>query len=85
MSAPPQNVRIGPRRTSLRLTPLERQAIADIARRQGLTPTELLGRIEAERGPGRSLSAALRHHLLAFYMDLALKAEAGEQGRYGTR
>lgn len=69
-----RNVFIGDRRTSLRLEPLMWDALADVARREGMSVHEVCAMVD-ERRQASSLTAAIRVFILAYF-----RAAATEDG-----
>ena len=69
-----RNVRIGQRRTSLRLEPAMWDALDEICRREGLTRHQLCTRID-RHGRASTLTAAVRVFVVGYY-----RAAATEDG-----
>ena len=69
-----RNVRVGTRRTSLRLETAVWDALHDIARREGMPLNRLLTRIAGAQGES-SFTASVRVYALGFYRGLAERAE----------
>ena len=69
-----RNVRVGTRRTSLRLETAVWDALHDIARREGMPLNRLLTRIAGAQGES-SFTASVRVYALGFYRGLAERRE----------
>ena len=69
-----RNVFLGDRRTSLRLEPAMWDALAEICRREGMSPHELCHLIDRRR-QASSLTAAIRVFIMAY-----VKSAATEEG-----
>jgi predicted DNA-binding ribbon-helix-helix protein len=69
-----RNVRVGPRRTSLRLENAVWEALHDIARREGMALNRLLTRIAALQSES-SFTASVRVYALGYYRGLAQRQE----------
>jgi predicted DNA-binding ribbon-helix-helix protein len=77
------NIRIGARRTSLRLDRLTWQASYEIAARERITVHELCTAIHSEKPHALSLTAAIRLAVLQYYRDAATEAGHATAG-HGT-
>lgn len=65
-----RNVRVGPRRTSLRLEIAVWDALGDIAQREGMPLNRLLTRIAGAQSES-SFTASVRVYALGYYRGLA--------------
>jgi predicted DNA-binding ribbon-helix-helix protein len=77
---------IGDRRTSLRLEPIMWDALADIARREGMSLHDVCAMVE-ERRQASSLTAAIRVFVLAYFRAAATEdghAAVGHGTLYGA-
>lgn len=70
---PVHNLTLAGRRTSVRLEPLFWQALRELATAEGLSLAALADRVEAERGEGMALTAALRVLTIAYWRSRALR------------
>ncbi len=78
----PHSVRIGDRRTSIRLDDEIWHALQEICAFEGLTMNELCTQIDATRGQ-RSLVSALRVHAVLYFRRLSENGAPGN-GRSGS-
>jgi len=62
-----RTIRVAGRSTTVRLEPATWTALTEVARESGRTISAVLTAIDAQRGPGVSLSSAIRSFLLAYY------------------
>jgi len=69
-----RNVRVGARRTSLRLETAVWEALQDIARREGLPLNRLLTRISGLQAES-SFTASVRVYALGYYRGLAQRLD----------
>lgn len=70
-----RNIRVGTRRTSMRLEPLYWASLDDIAQREGEPLSAVLGTIDQRKAPNASLTAAVRAFVVAYYRALARDAD----------
>jgi predicted DNA-binding ribbon-helix-helix protein len=63
----PQLIRVGDRRTTVRLEPIVWESLHDIARYYGISTAELIERIDRLRPEGDNLSSAIRVYVIKFY------------------
>jgi predicted DNA-binding ribbon-helix-helix protein len=70
-----RNLRVGSRRTSVRLEAEHWEALADIARRESLSIPRLCLLIEQRTLPGRSMSSSLRVFIMTYYRSVLAEAE----------
>jgi predicted DNA-binding ribbon-helix-helix protein len=77
-------VRIGTRRTSIRVDQLTWQALCEIAEREGVTVNQLCTAIAGEKPRRLSLTAAIRLGVLQYYRDAATETGhiAAGHGRF---
>ena len=66
-----RNVRIGRRRTSLRLEMAVWDALSDVARREGVTVNQLLTEVAATQQES-SFTASVRVYVLRYYRRMAM-------------
>jgi predicted DNA-binding ribbon-helix-helix protein len=64
------HVRIGDRRTTVRLTPLTRRLLQEIAQRSAATVRELCTAISSEKPRTMPLTVAIRAVVLCYYLDV---------------
>ena len=76
------NIRLGKRRTSLRLDGLTWNVLGETARREGLTIHELCRVIEKKKPKGVSLTVGVRRYLLQYYRDAATESGDAKAGRW---
>lgn len=62
-----RNITVNGRRTSVLLEPEMWEALAEIARREGLTQHQLCTRIEVHRASSASLTSAIRVYCLTYF------------------
>lgn len=65
-------IKVGERRTSMRLEPLFWTSLEEIAHREGRPLPELLDAIDRRKAAGASLTAAVRGYVVAYYRSIAL-------------
>lgn len=73
-SAPVHNLTVAGRRTSVRLEPLFWQALRQLAAAEGVSLNTLADRVDAVRGDGMALTAALRVVTIAYWRRRELRA-----------
>ena len=71
---PTFNIRIGDKRTSIRLSPILDQAIVRIAKREDCDVDDLCSYIDRTKGRGVARSTAIREFALAYFMHAATEA-----------
>jgi predicted DNA-binding ribbon-helix-helix protein len=69
-----RNVTVAGRRTSLRLEPGMWEALAEVAEREGRPVSAICERIDRQRAPETSLTAAVRVFLLVYFREAATEA-----------
>lgn len=62
-----RNITVNGRRTSVLLEPETWEALAEIARREGLAQHQLCTRIEAHKAPSASLTSAIRVYCMTYF------------------
>jgi predicted DNA-binding ribbon-helix-helix protein len=77
MAAPQaRTVFLRDRKTSVRLEPVMWEALRDIAHDNGVTVNDLVDRIDRNREGDEGLTAAIRVHIVAFYLRKCAELEA---------
>jgi predicted DNA-binding ribbon-helix-helix protein len=71
---PTFNIRIGEKRTSIRLSPILDKAIARIAKYEDCEVDELCSYIDRTKGKGVARSTAIREFVVSYFMDAATEA-----------
>lgn len=66
-----RNVRIGSRRTSMRLEPALWNALDEICRREGISRNELCTKIAHEKTASASLTSWIRIYIVNYFLKLA--------------
>lgn len=66
-----RNIRVGDRRTAMRLEPLYWTCLEEIARLEAVDLAVLLGAVYRKKAPRASLTAATRGFVVAYYRALA--------------
>lgn len=84
-----RNVTVNGRRTTIRLEPEMWDALAEIARREGYTQTQLCSRIADGQPPGLSFTASVRMFILMYFRaaahgEASLGQEDGSHVGFGT-
>ncbi len=79
-----RNIRIGTRRTSLRLEHIAWCSLVEIAQREGITVHELCTAINAEKPRALSLATAIRRAVLQYYRDAATESGHAKAGHGKT-
>ena len=68
------NIRVGDRRTSVRLSPVVADALEKIAARERCEPDELYSYIDRKKEKGVSRATAIREFALGYFMEAGTKA-----------
>ncbi|MBX2855453.1 MAG: ribbon-helix-helix domain-containing protein [Rhodobacteraceae bacterium] len=71
-----RNVRIGPKRTSVRLEPELWRALEDIAQRENCDINEICKRVSDNRTEKGGFTSALRVHIVNYWSHAAMKSLA---------
>ena len=75
-----RNVRVGELRTSMRMAPYMWEALDEICKREEITRSDFVTRVDAYRSDEGSLTDAVRVAILAYFRKLALSAEVFSSG-----
>lgn len=62
-----RNVRLGSKRTSMRLEPVMWEALEEIARRERIAPDQVVGEVREARPARTSLTAAVRAYIVDYF------------------
>ena len=78
-----RNIRIGARRTSVRLEPELWTALEELAARESLTINQICARVQSIRGPNGGFTSAMRVFIITYYKIQLSRAER-ECQRFST-